>query len=65
MDFVVNSNHSCEVSARVPTSLSSQLCSIQKCDTEGEGLEDLTTCMAAGRQRVDTQLGGRGQGERG
>ena len=24
-----------------------------------EGMEDLTTCMATGRQRVDTQLGGR------
>ena len=47
--FVVNSNSSCEVSAHVPLSLSSQPCSIQKCDTEGGGLEDLTTCMAAGR----------------
>ena len=31
---------------------------IQKCGTEEEGLEYLTLCMAAGRQRVDTQLGG-------
>ena len=30
-------------------------CIIRKCDTEGEGLK---THMAAGRQRVDTQLGG-------
>ena len=30
-------------------------CIIQK---EGGGLEYLTTCMAASRQRVDTQLGG-------
>ena len=36
-------------------------CIIQKCDTEGEGLEYLTTCLAAGRQRVDTQLGGAGR----
>ena len=35
-------------------------CSIRKCDTEGEGLEYLTTCMAAGRQRVDTRGGGGG-----
>ena len=64
MDFVVNSNHSCEVSPHVLTSLSHHNCSIRKCDTEGEGLEYLTTCMAAGRQRVDTQLGGGGgQGE--
>ena len=34
-------------------------CTIQKCDTEGEYL---TACMAAGRQRVDTQLGGGGGG---
>ena len=27
-------------------------------NTEGEGPEDMTTCMAAGRQRVDTQMGG-------
>ena len=27
-------------------------CSIRKCDTEGEGLEYLTTCMAAGRHTV-------------
>ena len=33
-------------------------CIIRKSDTEGEGLKYLTTCMAAGRQRVDTQLGG-------
>ena len=38
---------------------------MQKCDTEGEGLEDLTTCMAAGRQRVDTQLGEGGGRESG
>ena len=37
-------------------------CSIRKFDTEGEGLEYLTTCMAAGRQRVDTQLGEGGGG---
>ena len=36
-------------------------CIIRKCDTEGEGLEYLTTCMAAGRQRVDTQGGDRGE----
>ena len=36
-------------------------CSIQKCDTEGEYL---TTCMVAGRQRVDTQLGGGGRESR-
>ena len=36
-------------------------CIIRKCDTEEEGLEYLTTCMAAGRQRVDTQLGGQGE----
>ena len=33
----------------------------QKCDTEGEYL---TTCMAAGRQRVDTRGGGGGGGGR-
>ena len=38
-------------------------CSIRKCDTEEEGLKYLTTCMAAGRQRVDTQLGRQGEQE--
>ena len=56
MDFVVNSNHSCEVSPHVLTSLSHHNCSIRKCDTEGEGLEYLTTYTAVGKQRVDTQL---------
>ena len=37
-------------------------CIIRKCDTEEEGLEYLTTHTAAGRQRVDTQLG-EGQGK--
>ena len=37
-------------------------CSIRKCDTEGEGL---TTCLAAGRQRVDTRKGGGRGGEGG
>ena len=40
-----------------------QNCIIRKCDIEGEGLEYLTTCMATGRERVDTQLG-EGQGSR-
>ena len=61
MDFVVNSNHSCEV--HMFSQVFHHNCSIQKCDTEGEGLKYLTTCMAAGRQRVDTQLGGGGGGQ--
>ena len=64
MDFVVNSNHSCEVSAHVLY----HNYVVFKNVIQGGGLEDLTTCMAAGRQRVDTQLeggGGGGQGERG
>ena len=36
-------------------------CIIQK---EGGGLEYLTTCMAASRQRVDTLLGGGGRESR-
>ena len=55
--FVVNSNSSCELSAHVPTSLSSKVCSIQNCETEGEGLGDLTTAgrHAEGRHTVGKQ----------
>ena len=52
MDFLVNSNHSCEVHL----SQVFRNCSIQKCDAEG-GLGH----MHGSRQRVDT--GGREQGE--